>query len=381
MNFRIIFFFGPLFVVFSFLTAQIENYTYKLTQSTNNLDIWTTTPSERVFKDDQVPEVIGSDVKVYIAKNEFEPFQVIVKPSSSEYIEVSINGLPSGLEVEIFRVDYVNIETASDVLGRIGDYPDPLFPVENGDYHSLIANENCSFWFNVSASNELFPGDYNLQVQIDGITIPINIHVFNFSIPETLHIHSQMNFNYNSILSKYSVSGYNDEYWMYVDKMKQFFIDHRLTPKASLWPGGLTSAGGAPLIDYDYNTRILSDPNNEWGFEDPAERYIEGSGNMNNIFDESFNNSTGFPSFMGSTFSNLDPSIDQRPSTFEGFTRSASDWLQNPNSLYNTAWFNYITDLETYLNSFGYLSKTYNYFVKDSFCCLLFLYLNISSCS
>ena len=68
-----------------------------------------------------------------------------------------------------------------------------------------------------------------------------------------LHIKSQMNFSHETILNAYSVPGYADEYWMYVDIMKQFFIDHRLTPKSVLWPGGVTSSGGGPFIDYDCN--------------------------------------------------------------------------------------------------------------------------------
>jgi hypothetical protein len=63
--------------------ADYESYTYKLSQSTGNYVFWTTTPSERVFKDSAVPADTGSGVKVYAAKNEFEPFQIVVKPSSA----------------------------------------------------------------------------------------------------------------------------------------------------------------------------------------------------------------------------------------------------------------------------------------------------------
>ena len=55
---------------------------------------------------------------------------------------------------------------------------------------------------------------------------------------------SHMNFNHNTILDKYNVQGTGSDDWMYVDMMKQFFIDHRLTPKNVLWSGGLTSSGG-----------------------------------------------------------------------------------------------------------------------------------------
>ena len=69
------------------------------------------------------------------------------------------------------------------------------------------------------------------------------LHVFNFAIPDELHVASQMNFSHETILNKYSVPGTGSEYWMYVDKIKQFFIDHRLTPSSVLWSGGLTGGG------------------------------------------------------------------------------------------------------------------------------------------
>src|SRR5687768_11195810 len=71
--------------------ADTETYTYKLTQSTLAYQFWTTPPSERVFKDAAVPTATGAEVKVYAARNEFEPFQVVVKPVSSGNVTVSID--------------------------------------------------------------------------------------------------------------------------------------------------------------------------------------------------------------------------------------------------------------------------------------------------
>jgi hypothetical protein len=69
--------------------------------------------------------------------------------------------------------------------------------------------------------------------------------------------------------------------------------------------------------------------------------------------------------FMAASFSNNDPSIDQRPSTFCGQTRSASDWLQNPTSAYNQAWFAYIAAIQNYLTSQGYLDVAYHYIANE----------------
>ncbi|MEM7029088.1 MAG: DUF4091 domain-containing protein, partial [Chloroflexota bacterium] len=172
-----------------------------------------------------------------------------------------------------------------------------------------------------------------------------------------LHVKSQMNVSHQNFLNYYGVSGTGSDYWFYVDKIKQFFIDHRLTPKSALWSGGLTGQGAGPYIDYDCNG-TLSDPYGIWGFETPADKYLNGNG---------FNDGTGFPSFMAATFQNNDSSDDQRPSEFCNLTRSANDWYtaNNPNTAYNQAWFTYMGVIETYLNQLGYLDQGYYYFANE----------------
>ncbi len=349
--------------------ADTESYTYKLTQSTSTYQFWTTPPSERVFKDAAVPTATGSEVKVYAAQNEFEPFQVVVKPTSNGNVPVSIDafGGGGGITTEIYQVKYVNITQVSDSLGRTGPYPDPLWPLANGATVAVTANENTAFWFSLSVPPGTTAGDYTTNVHIGGVSIPVRLHVFNFAIPDQLHVASQMNFSYQSILGKYSVPGTGAEYWMYVDKIKQYFIDHRLTPSSVLWPGGLTGGGtfANPFIDYDCGTHTFTDNDGIWGFEDLAARYLGGNGPIASYLTTPFNGGVGFSTFMAAGFANNDSSLDQRPSTFCGQTRTTGDWLQNPTSAYNTAWFAYVTAMQNYLSSQGYLDEAYHYFANE----------------
>lgn len=344
-----------------------EPYTYKLTQSTAAHQLWTTPPSARVFKDANVPATTGSEVKVYAAQNEFEPFQVVVKPASSGNIAVSIDSFGSGITVELYQVKYVDITQVSDSLGRTGPYPDPLWPLANGASVALTANENTSFWFSLFVSPETPSGDYTTNVHLGAITVPVRLHVFNFAIPDQLHVASQMNFSYQTILSKYSVAGTGNDYWMYVDKIKQYFIDHRLTPSGVNWPGGLTGGGtfAEPFISYDCGTHTFTDNDGIWGFDLLAQRYLAGTGLLNGQFATPFNGGVGFNTFMAASFADNDPSIDQRPSPFCGITCNAGDWLNNPTSAYNQAWFAYVTAMQNYLNSLGYLDEAYHYFANE----------------
>ena len=256
---------------------SLEIYTHKLTQSTASYQLWTNPPSDRVFKSDAVPVEIDSQVKVYAAKNEFEPFQIVIKPASSGDVVINVGDFGAGITIDLYQVKYVNITTATDYMGQTGDNPDPLWPISSGDTIGLTANENTAFHFSIYVPKTTPAGNYSANMQIAGISIPVTLHVFNFSIPDDLHVKSQMNFDHNIILSKYSVPSPGTDpvaYWMYVDKMKQFFIDHRLTSKSPLWSGGLTNQYGAPYtppIVYDNSgAGSITDTQPELGFEGSA---------------------------------------------------------------------------------------------------------------
>jgi PKD repeat protein len=335
--------------------ASIDNYTYQFTQSTPDLTVWTTVPSNRVFQDNTVPSEKGTSVKVGAAKNEFEPFIIVAKPDTSKSEHISVDDFGNNITCALYQVKYVPISQASDNLGRTGKYPDPLWPIENNSIVQLIQDENTAFWFSLYIPETVSSGDYSSIVHIGKIDIPIQLHVFNFAIPHDLHVKSQMNFSYQSILTKYNVS---DGYWMYVEKIKQFFINHRLTPKSVLWPGGLTGTGGECFISYDCTTGQISDPHDIWGFEKPANQYLNG---------QKFNDGTGFPSFMAITFQNNDASADQRPPQFCNISKTDSDWYESnqPQSDYNNKWFAYISHLEQYLKEKQYLDKAYYYFANE----------------
>ena len=183
-----------------------EVYTQKLSQSTSDYEFWTTTPSEKVFKDSPVPSAVGDEVKVYIAQNEFEPFQIVVRPSASGSVVVSFSGFGDSISTAIHQVKYVNLTQTTDYLGRLGPNPDPLWPLEDGATVEVTASENTALWFSVSAPSGAPPGDYLADVTIDGIDIPVRLHVFDFAIPNDVHIGSQMNFSYQTILARYGVA-------------------------------------------------------------------------------------------------------------------------------------------------------------------------------
>jgi hypothetical protein len=332
--------------------ATAIDFTARLTQSTGTYQFWTTPPSEKVFKDSPVPLTAASEVKVYAAKNEFEPFQVVVKPASSGSAAVSIASFTGGVSVELYQVKYVNVTTPTDYLGRTGANPDPLWPLENNATVTLTANENTSFWFSLFVGRSVASGDYVSTLTIGGVSIPLRLHVFNFSLPDELHVNSYLDIDFNQIYTRYAAASPDANRLAYRDKIDQFMIDHRVSPRFPMPPGGLTSNGAIPYINYNCATNTFSDPWGVDGFLFPASRYLKGTG---------FNEGAGFPAWGAAWYKQGAPASGEQRGTLCG--QSPSGWMASypftPGS-FNAKWFqNYIPALRDYLNANGLLAKAY----------------------
>ncbi|KAL9657047.1 hypothetical protein ABK040_002673 [Willaertia magna] len=350
---------------------QLETFTYKVTtqpSSSSLFTIWTAPPSQKILLNKAPPTTINSIIKVYIAKNEYEPVQIIIRPNSGiTTLQVSkpVFSNNNDIQSELYQVSFINLATASDSLGMSGMFPDPLTPISDSfTLNNLNANQNYIFWINLRTLNTSNAGDFTapftITVNNQNYIIPIQVHVFNFAIPQQHHIDTQMNLDHQTILSKYGVTGTGTEYWKYVNMIKQWMFDHRLTPNSPLWSGGLTGKGASPYIDYDCNTGKFSDPYGQWGFIDNVNKYLKGNS-------MEFNNASGvgFSSFMFAGLIDNSCSVDQRTSTFCSISRSSTngDWVQgnNPTSTFNTKWWKYMKDIQDYLQSLNLLEISYYY--------------------
>eukprot|EP01012_Entosiphon_sulcatum_P044788 TRINITY_DN5961_c0_g1_i1.p1 TRINITY_DN5961_c0_g1~~TRINITY_DN5961_c0_g1_i1.p1 ORF type:complete len:1078 (+),score=187.83 TRINITY_DN5961_c0_g1_i1:45-3236(+) len=334
--------------------TNVDTWTFQLSASTAAYNFWTTLPSRKVFQDDPLPSATGSRIKVFAAKNEFEPFVVVVRPTATGSVTVTAPTFPNGITVEINQVKYVTLTTKTDYTGRLGANPDPLKPVPDSASVAVTANVNTAFWFTVFVPPNAAAGDFSSNAVIGGVSIPVDLHVFNFQVPAQHHVHSFFDSGIEPILAKYSVPGSGTpEYWKYVDLYNQFFYDHRMAPTNPLWPGGLT-AGGEPFISYNCTTHTFSDTFGVWGFEANVARWISGSASRTGV---------GFPSFTASKFKTNTPSQDQRPATFCGQTLVANNY--DPSGAYNKEWYNYVKATRDYLNSKGLLSRGYYYFANE----------------
>src|SRR5215471_7770263 len=98
---------------------------------------WTTTTLDKVHPSDSPPENLDKSVSVSAARNEFEPFQIVLRSVSQqiEMVDVEVSDLtgPQGAVISkqnftVYFERFLNLKAASNVEGRAGEWPDPLIP-------------------------------------------------------------------------------------------------------------------------------------------------------------------------------------------------------------------------------------------------------------
>ncbi|RPI31003.1 MAG: hypothetical protein EHM70_12530, partial [Chloroflexota bacterium] len=252
--------------------------------SAGDLSIWAAPPVEKILKTQAAPSV-SAPLRIQAAKGEFEPFQLVVRSPIARSVNVSISDfVPSGggaaipaSMVTLHRVDYVPITQLSDAFGRLGDWPDPLYPLAIGSPVAFPATGNQPLWFTVEVPAGAAAGVYQAAVTIGAATIPVELEVWAFSLPNEIHLQGEWGFGWSSIVEAYkgTIGGSVQAcYWGLVDSLYEDFADHRLTPKGVGWPAGLNYPGG---VEYDCATGALSpDSDGDWDFHTLAQKYLQG---------------------------------------------------------------------------------------------------------
>ncbi len=326
--------------------------------ATGSLNIWAAPPVEKILKTQTVP-IMSTALRIQAARDEFEPFQLVVRAPSAQTLAVSISNFTNGsavipaADVTLHRVDYVPLSRLSDSWGRITDWPDALYPIAPGGTIAFPAGVNQPLWFTVHVPRTAAAGLYRATVTIGTATVPVELEVWDFALPQQIHLNSEWGFGWSSVVETYKgtvSSNVQPCYWDLVDAFYEDFADHRLTPKGVGWPAGLNYPGG---VEYDCNGNLQPDAWGIWGFGSLSQKYLSGG---------ALDNGTGFPSFvMKGPADNWPP--DSRPYSFCSQSRG-----DDPpgNSAYNTKWFQYWTSVSNYLHATSdYASKGYYHIVNE----------------
>ncbi|QRN83198.1 DUF4091 domain-containing protein [Chloroflexota bacterium] len=179
-----------------------------------DLTLWTAPITEKILKGQLAP-VTQNHLTIKAAKGESEALQIIVQSPTSSDLPVRVSDLTheSGIipasAIDIFRVDYVTLTKLSDEYGRLTDWPDPLYPISQGQEVSFPANTNQPLWFRVNIPTDIPPGDYYGEIYIGEATLPYTLTVYDFTISEFTILPFAAGLDMNTMLEAYGglVSG------------------------------------------------------------------------------------------------------------------------------------------------------------------------------
>jgi hypothetical protein len=257
--------------------AEAGGYFHKISGSdTDDLSIWTAPIEEKILRSAKAP-VSSQPLKVYAARGEMEAFQIIVHSPQSRAMPVSISDLTgeSGVidasQVELFRVDYINVEDLSDFYGRIGPYPDPLYPVNFGELINFPAGENQPVWFRVRVPMGTQPGVYEGSIAVGSATIPVSLEVWDFLLPQRNDFDVYFEFDWDNVMEAYGGTNGGEKAECY-DVVKQTMDDTLRDYRITALPLGFGAPKGAlySLTNYEVEAahaqQLQSSIGALWGF-------------------------------------------------------------------------------------------------------------------
>ena len=154
--------------------------------------LWQSISTFKVMRDTKPPSRKIAAVRITAARNEYEAFQLVLRPTKTlSGVKVTPRSLigPKKAKIDAYNVTVRNVEylnvtqpTSADI--EPGMYPDPLpeFTPVNAP-----AGQNTPIWISVYVPAKTAPGDYSGTIDVTApgvkVSVPIKLHVWNFELP------------------------------------------------------------------------------------------------------------------------------------------------------------------------------------------------------
>ncbi|MEW6202765.1 MAG: glycoside hydrolase domain-containing protein [bacterium] len=222
---------------FSLESQHYPQFGYLLA-SNKDFSIWWAEGTYKIFKEQKIPESKSDSIKISAAKNEYEPFQLVINSRIDlRNVKIVLSDLKNekGNVIEkkniaINFVEYVNIESTTDDLGFKGYWPDPL--PEYYEPFDVRSSENKPLWFTVYIPKDKKAGRYRGNIKIipensEKLTAQIEIKVFDFTLPEETHTRTAYGVGLNN--QYHNVQTTEDKRAVF-DLYLQNFRKHRVSP-------------------------------------------------------------------------------------------------------------------------------------------------------
>lgn len=242
---------------------------------------WTTHPLAKVKPFDPVPSVPVKRVDLYAGRNEFEPFQIVLRAKSKDVsgvdIEFSDLRTPEGAEISrknvtVYLEGFVNLKRPSSIEGGDGLWPDPLIPrvdrytneVRNAFPFTVQRDQNQPLWVDIYVPVNAHPGKYTgaARVSLGGavqFSVPIDLTVWRFILPSTSSLKSSFGLSGINLLKQHRGRYTNDaDLHSITGLYTKAALLHRIsTHGGSMQPPKFSHDAGKMQLDWrDYDAEV-----------------------------------------------------------------------------------------------------------------------------
>jgi hypothetical protein len=159
--------------------------------------MWFESGLQKIFHQDRVePEgLIDPTVRVQLARNEYESFQLVLRPEADlERVQVQWGALRhaesgttiDGSQLRAYTVNYHAVKVPSHFEGATGAWPDALTPLTP---FRAPAGQATPLWFTLRAPTGIPAGVYRGRIEVyvsgaDPVELTVEATVFDFDLPE-----------------------------------------------------------------------------------------------------------------------------------------------------------------------------------------------------
>lgn len=219
------------------------------------LNLWPAHAMARIWR--QQPVGQGGRVAIAAARNEYEPFQIVVSARGGDLtgITVQVSDLagPAGTikswSIALYREHYVEVQSPSRLSpGPPGWYPDALIPfvspvtgepLDGPVYDAVPFNLSDGFnqpiWVDVYVPPATAAGIYTGLVTVTAdaglqATVPVELEVWSFMLPRRPAQQSSFGVIRQHLDQLYGLRGANDQAMALRRSFYQELIRHRLAP-------------------------------------------------------------------------------------------------------------------------------------------------------
>jgi hypothetical protein len=201
--------------------------------------VWWAEGTYKIMQKDPAPDGKVKPVKLYSAANEYESIQIVLLPhkaldnfqlKTSDFKSESGSTL-SSTQITIRKVEYIHVIRPTDSYGKPGWYPDQL-PVLDKPL-ALETGRNHPFFITVYIPKGTTPGDYkgSIRLVVDGWEkeIPVELQVWNFTLPDNTSIRSSFGISTENIRNYHNLES-EEELKKVTDKYFAVMRDYKIGP-------------------------------------------------------------------------------------------------------------------------------------------------------